>query len=139
MAKATLIKHGLVNHLVGNFHQLPNEVIAKQNVQFNPPKDAEFWAKIDYIPAVTKKSSLCENRKSGIFQITLFCQPDQGDYDAINLAECIAEHYGTMNEIHYNNVKIVITSSTAFQGMNTKQYGADWYAIPISINYYADI
>lgn len=133
------IEYGLINCLIGTFSQLPNKAIARENQAFEPSQTAEHWAKIRYMPSDTAQATLCKKRISGLFQITLYSQANTGGFAAKRLAERIAQHYGTQEQIAYQDVTITITHSQREQGLNTTEHGANWYAIPVSVYFYADV
>ena len=109
--------------------------VAIDNVPFTPSVEWDYWARVDFIPTGTNPSTLTKRSADAIMQIMVFVQANSGACEVKELADQIVDHFGMERTIENSGFDIHINKSVRGQGMNTTQYGADWYVIPVSVYY----
>lgn len=115
--------------LVDWLKQMPSAPpIIEQNMKepLNLDKAAIFTA-VYFMPVDNQEVDYCgSERKTGIFQITVFGKRDKGSKDAQQMSDAVIEHYKSLR-----HPSLQITKRVAAMAITTETH----FQIPISIYY----
>lgn len=131
-------EHHAEQLLIDYFHAMDlfvPERVAIDNVPFTPNLDWDNWARVDFLPTGTNSSTLSKRAANAIMQVMVFVQANSGAYEVKELVDQLVDNFGIQRTLSTDGFNIHIDRSERGQGMNTTQYGADWYMTPVSIYY----
>ena len=110
---------------------------AFENVAFVPIKGTPYQ-RAHILPAKTQNPTMGDGfrREAGIFQVTLFFPANAGAWPATARAKVVKDQFARGLTISESNVRVMIDESPYQAPGETID---DWYILPVSIPYIADV
>jgi hypothetical protein len=108
---------------------------AYPNRKFDPVAGTP-WAAVFILPNQPEVATLGDSgadQHDGVFQISLFYPPNQGDHDIMAKADAIARHYKAGNRFSYDDQSLLVRNCGRAQG----RLDDGWYRIDLTINWVA--
>lgn len=112
-------------------------LVAWENKSFDPPTSG-FWYRVTLLPGVPRAAAIGEaaqNRHVGVFVVSIFGQPDQGDGLVAEEAERIAACYKRGTVLTANGVQVVCVRAYRKEG----QEEPDCFGVPVFVEWRADV
>ncbi len=110
---------------------------AYPNKKFDPAAGTP-WAAVFILPNQPEVATLGgrgEDVHDGVFQISLFYPPDQGDADIMAKADAVAKHYKAGQRYTYDGQGVLIRSCGRSQG----RLDDGWYRIDLTVNWQSHV
>jgi len=108
---------------------------AYPNRKFDPVAGTP-WAAVFILPNQPEVATLGDSgadQHDGVFQISLFYPPNQGDHDIMAKADAIAAHYKAGKRFSYDGQSLLVRNCGRAQG----RLDDGWYRIDLTINWVA--
>lgn len=118
---------------------IPSTLCAWENFPFTPAAGMA-WYRATFLPGTPYPTGFgvdAKNRHPGIFQIDCFFPRDAGDGTAIAEAERIITYFKRGTRITCSGV--ITTCEKAFRLPGYQDPDPQWYAVPVRVQYWADI
>lgn len=113
---------------------------AQENVLYTPTLGTSYQ-RVSLLPAQTENVEVAGGgvviaREQGVYQVSLYCRADAGAGAAATRADALRTHFQRGSVLTADSVAVLIVRTPS---VSPAMYDGDWYVVPVSVPYLANI